>query len=133
MWGAFSPITGDSVYMETPNVNKDNFVQFMDILSKRNPRELKIVVIYNAAFHSTKNMKLPDNIRLMRLPAYSPELNPAEKMWQWFKARTRNKCFDNLEMLENHITSLVNKTPKSLVKSITNYKCYQSILNDMCF
>ncbi len=35
----------------------------------------------NAAFHKAKSLQLPDNIELMFLPPYSPELNPAEEIW----------------------------------------------------
>ncbi len=30
-------------------------------------------------------MTIPENIKFIRIPAYTPELNPAEKVWQWMK------------------------------------------------
>ena len=79
LYGAYSPINGDSVVLEIENVNKEIFFQYLKQLSEHKPKELKIVVIDNAGFHSTKNMKIPENIKLLRIPPYSPEFNPCEQ------------------------------------------------------
>ncbi|WP_082422391.1 transposase [Aquimarina longa] len=34
---------------------------------------------------------------LVPLPTYSPELNPAEKMWQWFKDKIAMKMFKSID------------------------------------
>ena len=62
LWGSFSPITGEKFCMITDSVCKDFFIEYLNELSKQNPKELKIVVIDNAGFHSTKNVELPNNI-----------------------------------------------------------------------
>ena len=65
LWGSFSPITGDKFIIETPIVNNDIFEIYLEEFSKHNPDELKILVIDNAGFHSTKNIRIPENIRLI--------------------------------------------------------------------
>ncbi len=35
-------------------------------------------MIDNVGFYSTKDIEISDNIRLLRIPSYSPELNPCE-------------------------------------------------------
>ena len=42
-----------------------------------------IVIIDGAGWHTTKALRTPDNISILRLPAYSPELNPQENIWQY--------------------------------------------------
>ena len=42
-----------------------------------------IVIIDGAGWHTTKSLKTPDNISLLRLPAHSPELSPQENIWQY--------------------------------------------------
>jgi len=69
--------------MITTNVTKEFFIKYLQDFSEHKPKELKIMVIDNASFHSTKNIELPDNIILLPIPPYCPELNPAEKIWQW--------------------------------------------------
>ena len=51
------------------------------------------MVLDNGAFHKAKSLKIPDNIFLLFLPPYSPELNPAEKYGKHIKRKFTNKHF----------------------------------------
>ncbi|QTD39327.1 IS630 family transposase [Polaribacter batillariae] len=124
LWGSFSPITGESFCMLTDTVCKDFFIEYLTDLSACNPLELKIVIIDNAAFHSTKDVKLPDNIILLPIPAYCPELNPAEKVWQYLKSKIAMKIYDTLDILESKIEHLVYQMDNKTIKSITGYEFY---------
>jgi transposase len=124
LWGCFSPITGDAFYWETPQVVNIIFEGFLNSFSQTNPRELKLIVIDNAGFHASQNITIPDNIRLIRIPPYSPELNPAEKVWQWMKDRVAMKFFESTKTLQEKITQMVNQLTPDLVKSITGYELY---------
>lgn len=127
VWGCFSPITGSSFYWETPFVGNDIFEGFLEGFSQTNPRELKLVVIDNAGFHACQNITIPDNIKLIRLPPYSPELNPAEKVWQWMKAKVSMKFFGSTKDLQGKITEMVHQLTPGLVKSITGYELYTNL------
>ena len=63
--------------MISDGISKNAFTAYLKDLSLINPREIKLVIIDNAAFHSTKDVVLPENIILIPLPPYSPELNAA--------------------------------------------------------
>ena len=76
LFGAFSPITGDHFLLELPHCNGQNFQVFLNEFSLHNPDELKIVVLDNGAFHKAKALVIPENVILIFLPPYSPELNP---------------------------------------------------------
>ena len=67
------------------------------------------MVIDNAGFHSTKNIKSPHNIRLIRIPPYTPELNPCEKVWQFLKERFKNRTFENIKELKHWLNQTVKK------------------------
>ena len=97
---------------------------YLEDFSKHKPEELKIIVIDNAAFHSTKDIDLPQNIVLMPISPYCPELNPAEKVWQWMKDKIAMKIYDTLDILENKMDNLINTLEGELVKSITGYEFY---------
>lgn len=126
LWGTFSIITGKSFYWETPIVNNLIFEDYLKAYSDIEPKTLTIMLIDNAGFHATKNINIPKNIILLRIPPYTPELNPAEKVWQWMKARTSMKFFKNLDELQNKITELVNCLDNDIVKSIVNWDFYQN-------
>ena len=110
--------------MLTDCVSKEFFIEYLQDFSQTNPNELKIIVIDNAAFHSTKGIELPSNIVLLPIPPYCPELNPAEKIWQWMKDKIAMKIYDTLETLETKIEQLIEKSENQIIKSITGYDFY---------
>lgn len=119
--GAFSPVTGDKFLLEMPNCNASNFQIFLDEFSKTNPTEFKIVVLDNGAFHKAKELKIPENISLLFLPPYSPELNPAEKIWQNYKRKFTNKLFKTLNEVSDFITEHTKKITSEVVKTTCGY------------
>ena len=47
---------------------------------------------------------MPDNLRLLLLPPYSPELNPVEHIWDDLREKHfHNHVFDSIDALENHL------------------------------
>ncbi|MCY4562759.1 MAG: transposase, partial [Flavobacteriaceae bacterium] len=82
------------------------------------------LIIDNAGFHASKNITIPENIKLIRIPPYTPELNPAEKVWQWMKERVAMKFFEDLESLKKKITEVITQLKSERIKSITGYDLY---------
>lgn len=122
MFGAFSPIDGDKFLIEYPNCNAQIFELFLQELSKRKPKELKVLILDNAAFHKAKKIKIPKNIILIFQPPYSPELNPAEQIWQWYKREFTNNVFKSLEQVVEFMTTKSKKLSNTIVKSITRHQ-----------
>ena len=118
LFGAFSPITGDSCLLEMPHCNSHTFQVFLDHLSNQNPAEFKILILDNGAFHHARRLLLPDNIALIFLPPYSPELNPAEKMWRHFKDRVSMIAYNSLDILQNKLSEITKLITPDLIKSI---------------
>jgi len=67
----------------------------------------------------------------MPIPPYCPELNPAEKIWQWMKDKTAMKIYDTLEILENKMDELIDDLDGELIKSITGYEFYLNAFNSV--
>jgi transposase len=103
--------------LELPKCSSETFQVFLDEFSKQNPSELKVIVLDNGAFHKAKVLVIPKNIMLIFLPPYSPELNPAEKMWQTIKRNFTNKFFSTLDELSLFITESTTKITHNIVKS----------------
>ncbi len=133
LFGAFSPITGSTCLLELPHCNSQTFQLFLDQLSKQNATEFKILVLDNGAFHHAKSLIIPHNIALIFLPPYSPELNPAEKMWRYFKDRVSMIAYNSLEMLQQKISEVIKNTTTETVKSICGNQfylnCFKGIFN----
>ena len=104
LYGSYFLINGDSFVWEFNGVNTTIFESHLRHFSEHKPREPKLVIIDNAGFHSTKNIEAPDNIFLLNIPPYSPELNPCEQVWQYIKNRYKNKRFETMESLKKMAT-----------------------------
>ena len=75
----------------------------------------------NGAFHKAKALKIPENIMLIFLPPYSPELNPAEKIWAKFKRQFTNQFFKTMKDLEQFVCTIATTLTNKDVKSICGY------------
>lgn len=118
MYGAFSPVDGKQFTLILPSCNASNFQIFLNEFSVDHANEFKIIVLDNGAFHKAKSLTIPDNIALIFLPPYSPELNPAELMWKKIKRNFTNKVFSSIDLLENFLCNEVNQLcPKRIKKT----------------
>jgi len=133
LYGSYSPINGDSFVWEVNGVNTELFKKYLHQFSKHKPDEYKIVVIDNAGFHSTKNIEIPDNIYLLRIPPYCPELNPCEQVWQYIKNRYKNQLFENMEKLREWLKRTVEEMEEKTIKSITSNHHYLNSFNDLFY
>ena len=107
--------------LELPYCNTAMFQLFLDGLAKEDPDELKIVVLDNGAFHKANSLVVPSNIILEFLPPYSPELNPAEKIWAKCKRAFTNRLFKTLEELSLFIEEAAKTIDIDTVKSTCSF------------
>ena len=125
LYGSFSPINGDSFVYEIEGTTSEIFYRYLVEFSKHKPKELKIVIIDNAGFHSLKKFDIPDNIKLIRIPPYTPELNPSEKIWHYIKQYYKNKVFRDLAQVKKWLHDFIrNNLNNEIIKSITHNKIY---------
>ena len=129
LFGAFSPITGDKFLLEMPQCNANMFQLFIDEFSKHNPAEFKIIVLDNGAFHKAKSLVIPENIALIFLPPYSPELNPAEKMWAMLKRDFTGKLHHTLDELSDFISKTTKKFTETAIKKTCAFDYIFSSIN----
>jgi len=121
LFGAFSPITGEHFELEMPCCNKETFQIYLNEFSKISPDELKIILLDNGAFHKCKKLDIPDSIALLFIPPYSPELNPAEKIWWKMKRAFSGKLHKTLDNVSEFIRNQVNILTDEHVRSICKY------------
>lgn len=111
-------------------MNAKIFEAYLKSFSLRKPKEFKIIVIDNAGFHSTKNIEIPENIYLLRIPPYSPELNPCEQIWAHIKYRFRNKVFKDMVDLRKWLHQIVKDMKPETIMSIVKNKQYLQLLKN---
>lgn len=131
LWGSYSPLTGDQFVWEVEGVNKEIFQAYLNSFSEYKPKEFKIIILDNAGFHSTLNMEIPENIALINIPPYWPELNPSEQVWAYIKKRYKNKVFKTMKELKSWLYKMVQSMDENLIKSITSNHHYIKIFNEI--
>jgi transposase len=101
LWAAAEPATGASIAMITPTVNTDLMNQFLRGLSgELAADEHAVLALDNAGWHVANALKIPENITLLPLPAYSPELNSAELLWLWLRShQLSNRIYEDYDEL----------------------------------
>jgi hypothetical protein len=78
-----------------PTSNTASFQAFLDVLARRFARQDILLVLDGAPNHRSGDLAVPDNITLLYLPPYSPELNPKENLWN----EIREKIFKNMRSI----------------------------------
>jgi len=87
-----------------PYVNSDCMQVFIDEISGRHPEDRIVMVLDGAGWHKAGTLVVPDNMRLLSLPPYAPELNPVEHIWDELREKAfGNLVFDSLDALEDHL------------------------------
>jgi len=122
IYGAACSKTGDSFGLILPTTNTVAMQIYIDLLSTHINEDRHIaLVIDNAGWHTSKQLEIPENITLIPLPPYSPELNPAEQIWEWMKHNyLSNMCFKNYDNIVDKLSIAWNAFSNDieLVKSI---------------
>jgi transposase len=104
VYGAIDACTGQLESLILPQVNTNCMQMFLDEVSKRYPDERIVMVIDGAGWHRSHALKAPENIYLLKLPPYAPELNPIEHVWDELREKYfHNRVFDSLGALELHL------------------------------
>jgi len=120
-YGAIDVVEGASVFIQTPSVNLSWTEAFLGQLVKEYPEHEHIVVWDGAGFHP--DVSEHAGIHLVKLPAYSPELNPIEKLWDLIQDHTSNKLWPSIERLDAVVAELLQEwweEPQRLIRLVGN-------------
>jgi len=103
-FAALSPHDGTLDTLVLPEVNAFAMSVFLAEVAQRHPHDDILMVLDGAGWHRAKDLRIPENMRLLPLPPYSPELNPVEHLWEeirekWFP----NLVFDSLTGVEDRL------------------------------
>jgi hypothetical protein len=124
LFGAVSPQDGVLDTLILPEVHAEAMSLFLAEVAQRHQRDYILMVLDGAGWHRAHDLVVPDHMRLVFLPPYSPELNPAEHVWEeirekWFP----NLVFQSLEGVEDRLAeaALYLESHPDRVASITGF------------
>jgi transposase len=89
LYAAVEPKTGFSSALLAPHVNTGTMNAFLRVLSGEvDPGDLVVLIMDQAGWHKSGALEVPDNIVILYLPPYSPELNPVENLWGYMRGHS---------------------------------------------
>jgi len=101
LYASVCPTTGESSALLAPSVNTEYMNAHLAFISEQvGPDRHIVLVLDGAGWHKSKTLGVPDNITLMLLPPYSPELNCIERVWAYLRSHyLSNRVYEDYDAL----------------------------------
>ena len=119
--GAVSPFEGHLDWMLCREMNTVRMGEFLTQISQAHRGEFVVMVLDGASSHKAKGLTIPENIRLLPLPSYAPELNPQEHVWD----ELREKEFPN--RVYNHLDAVIRQLEIGLPRLAADAESLRSL------
>lgn len=119
------------IYSSDHSITNKEVCKFFDYLLDINEGKKVYIIMDNAGSHNCaamqKYLNSKENLVLINLPPYSPDLNPQENLWNQLKnCIFRNRARANIEELFSDIVGIYDKLNQNNVieKSVTYARNY---------
>ena len=129
-FSAVSPHDGVLDSLVLPWVSAETMSLFLREVAQRHADEFIVMVMDQAGWHIAGDLVVPPNMRVVLLPPYSPELNPAEHLWEALREDCfANHVFANLDAVERALTTglVALEVDSTRTRSMTGFKWITSI------
>ena len=120
LYAAVNPLTGVSSAMLAPTVNTAYMNEHLRFISGQvAPGGHAILVLDQAGWHVARALVVPDNVTLLHLPPYSPELNPVERVWAFLRSHyLSNRIYKDYDDLFDVTRDAWNRLDEARLQSI---------------
>ena len=119
LYGAVEPVSGQALALVSPVANTAATNAFFAELSAAVGADHAVVVLDGAGWHRSKDLVVPENLTLLPLPPYSPELNPIERLWLWLKSHHLvNRVYESWEALVDAACQAWTSLTRERVQSV---------------
>jgi transposase len=111
LFGAVNPLTGASSALLAPMANTDYMNHYLRLIGEQAGSDAHVILVLDqAGWHVAKALKVPENMSLLYLPAYGPELNAIERLWGYLKSHyLSNRAYTDYDDLLNTCRNAWNK------------------------
>jgi transposase len=103
VYGFVRPATGQTWWCLLPTVRGDAFALALREFAREQgigPARRAVLVVDQAGWHVAGGLAVPEGVHLAYLPPYSPELQPAERLWALVDEPVANRAVADLGELE---------------------------------
>ena len=102
LYGSLDILSGEAHFCHFPSVNLSFDTAYLDNLQQTHPKAIHVIIRDQAGFHLRDgDARLPSRVRIINLPAYWPELNPCEQMWDMIKDEIANRVYPTIRDLRH--------------------------------
>jgi transposase len=116
-YAAVSIADGELDTLILPHVNGNCMQLFLNEVAARHPDDHIVMVLDGAGWHQSQELALPENLCLLKLLPYSPELNPVKHLWDELREKAfPNLVFDSLDALERHLESALREMENDIAR-----------------
>ena len=101
-----APATGESHWYVGNGVSEPLFAALLAAFAREaeaGPERTVILLLDGAGWHTQPGLAVPEGVRLVYLPPYTPELQPAEHLWRLVDETIVNRHFDRLVEIQDRI------------------------------
>ena len=117
------PTSGETVWYLATGLSKPFFAELLATFARQAGAGRKrhiVLVLDNAGWHGPEGLTIPDGISLVFLPPYSPELQPAERLWPLVDEAVVNTHFATLDLLDATVAARCRQLHASTIKPHTD-------------
>jgi len=119
VYSSVSSHTGEAFSLILPWVNTEMMNKYLTEFGKYYSKKKLFVILDQAGWHKAKDLEVPQNIKLIYLPPYSPELNPVERLWLWLRRHVcKNRIFDSVELLMDELSFVLQNMTKAKISTL---------------
>jgi transposase len=125
VFAAVDPLSGVVFSLILPRANMETMELFLRRLGRRFRGESVLVIMDRAAWHTSRRLRVPSNVRLDFLPSYSPQLNPVEPVWKEVRQDYfTNALFSGLDEVDATLCTALKElnTSHERVKSFAGFE-----------
>jgi putative transposase len=127
---AVCPQDGQLASLIMPTVDTEIMSIFLAHTAQIFRGDFCLMFLDGAGWHRAHELRVPETMRLLPLPPYSPELNPVEGIWLHLRENYfGNRTLHSLDEVEDRLCQALHHLihHPDLVRSITNYPWINTI------
>ena len=120
------PASGEVFWSLSNGVSKPFFEGLLALFAREvgaGRERIVVLLLDGAGWHTEPGLAVPDGLRLVYLPRYSPELQPAERLWRLIDEPLVNRHFASLAELDATVAQrcLILEADRDTLKAHTGF------------
>lgn len=120
------PSSGRTFWLILPRIDAELFSLALEEFAREvgaGPKNKILLVLDSAGWHTAGELRIPEGIELVPLPAYTPEMQPAERLWPLLREAVANDPVASLDALEDQLSTRIRSLlgQPAQIKAITDF------------